>query len=206
MNIITIRSSLKCLQSLQSKDYFFYQNVKKILSSPRLIATNQYSSWSAQINSIDRKTQRKYAYNHRIDSNVIVYINRNFTTTIKNSSQVALKPKSSDGKNKSKKSATKDETNNAQAKNENQSKVEEKSNENEKQTDTQTTATSSSTDDPVKTQPIETEKKLSLTAKFKKMYKEYWYVLVPVHLVTSAAWMGGFYYLSTRYYLKAFFL
>lgn len=29
------------------------------------------------------------------------------------------------------------------------------------------------------------------------MYKDYWYVLVPVHLVTSAAWLGGFYYLAS---------
>lgn len=37
---------------------------------------------------------------------------------------------------------------------------------------------------------------LGLFARFKKMYKEYWYVLLPVHVVTSAAWLGGFYYLA----------
>uniref|UniRef100_A0A336MH59 CSON014723 protein n=1 Tax=Culicoides sonorensis TaxID=179676 RepID=A0A336MH59_CULSO len=37
---------------------------------------------------------------------------------------------------------------------------------------------------------------LGLFAKFKKMYKEYWYVLVPVHLATSAVWFGTFYYAS----------
>lgn len=41
-------------------------------------------------------------------------------------------------------------------------------------------------------------KKLSLLQRFKEMYKKYWYVLVPVHLVTSAAWFGGFYYLAER--------
>jgi len=40
------------------------------------------------------------------------------------------------------------------------------------------------------------EKKLSLLQRFKQMYRDYWYVLVPVHLVTSAAWFGGFYYLA----------
>jgi len=25
------------------------------------------------------------------------------------------------------------------------------------------------------------------------MYRDYWYVLIPVHLVTSACWLGGFY-------------
>lgn len=44
----------------------------------------------------------------------------------------------------------------------------------------------------------ETEKKLSIFQKFKDMYKKYWYVLVPVHLVTSACWFGGFYYLAKR--------
>lgn len=29
------------------------------------------------------------------------------------------------------------------------------------------------------------------------MYKEYWYVLVPVHCVTSVFWFGGFYYAAT---------
>lgn len=39
--------------------------------------------------------------------------------------------------------------------------------------------------------------KLGLFARFKKMYKEYWYVLVPVHCVTSVFWLGGFYYAAT---------
>uniref|UniRef100_A0A2M3ZBT0 DUF1279 domain-containing protein n=1 Tax=Anopheles braziliensis TaxID=58242 RepID=A0A2M3ZBT0_9DIPT len=29
------------------------------------------------------------------------------------------------------------------------------------------------------------------------MYKEYWYVLVPVHCITSVVWFGSFYYAST---------
>ena len=29
--------------------------------------------------------------------------------------------------------------------------------------------------------------------KFKKMFKDYWYVLIPVHGVTSLAWFGSFY-------------
>lgn len=44
----------------------------------------------------------------------------------------------------------------------------------------------------------EEKKKLSLLQRFKEMYKKYWYVLVPVHLVTSAFWFGGFYYLAKR--------
>lgn len=42
------------------------------------------------------------------------------------------------------------------------------------------------------------EKKPSLYARFKQMYKQYWYVLLPVHIATSCVWLGGFYYLSQR--------
>ncbi|XP_050070705.1 uncharacterized protein C18orf19 homolog A [Anopheles maculipalpis] len=45
--------------------------------------------------------------------------------------------------------------------------------------------------------PAPAPEKLGLFARFKKMYKEYWYVLVPVHCVTSVMWFGGFYYAST---------
>lgn len=37
---------------------------------------------------------------------------------------------------------------------------------------------------------------MSLAQKFKKMLKDYWYVLVPVHLATSVVWFGGFYILA----------
>lgn len=47
------------------------------------------------------------------------------------------------------------------------------------------------------TEPPAVPEKLGLFARFKKMYKEYWYVLVPVHCLTSVAWFGGFYYAST---------
>lgn len=39
---------------------------------------------------------------------------------------------------------------------------------------------------------------MGLFAKFKHMYKQYWYVLIPVHVLTSVGWFGGFYYLSKR--------
>nr|XP_014286684.1 protein FAM210A [Halyomorpha halys] len=41
------------------------------------------------------------------------------------------------------------------------------------------------------------EKKLSIFKRFKAMYRDYWYVLVPVHLVTSAVWFGSFYYMAS---------
>lgn len=42
----------------------------------------------------------------------------------------------------------------------------------------------------------EPEKKLTLYQRFKSMYRDYWYVLVPVHLVTSVGWFGSFYYMA----------
>lgn len=42
------------------------------------------------------------------------------------------------------------------------------------------------------------KQKLSIFKRFKAMYRDYWYVLVPVHLVTSAVWFGSFYYMARR--------
>lgn len=44
----------------------------------------------------------------------------------------------------------------------------------------------------------EKEEKLSLFKRFKVMYRDYWYVLVPVHIVTSTMWFGGFYFMAKR--------
>nr|CAD7588069.1 unnamed protein product [Timema genevievae] len=37
--------------------------------------------------------------------------------------------------------------------------------------------------------------KLSLLQRFKQMYRDYWYVLVPVHVITSIGWFGAFFYM-----------
>ncbi|XP_034141877.1 uncharacterized protein C18orf19 homolog A-like [Drosophila guanche] len=37
---------------------------------------------------------------------------------------------------------------------------------------------------------------MGLFAAFRHMYKQYWYVLIPVHWVTSAGWLVGFYFLA----------
>ncbi|KAG4079134.1 hypothetical protein HA402_001105 [Bradysia odoriphaga] len=44
---------------------------------------------------------------------------------------------------------------------------------------------------------VEPPKKQGIVARFKELTRKYWYVLVPVHVVTSAGWLAGFYYLST---------
>jgi len=38
--------------------------------------------------------------------------------------------------------------------------------------------------------------KEGIVKKFKKMAKDYWYVLIPVHVATSIVWFGGFYMLT----------
>lgn len=53
-------------------------------------------------------------------------------------------------------------------------------------------------DDETNVDVEEVPQKLGLVAKFKQMFKKYWYVLVPVHCVTSVGWFAGFYYLSSR--------
>lgn len=41
-------------------------------------------------------------------------------------------------------------------------------------------------------------KKMGLFKKFKQMYRDYWYVLIPVHVATSTCWAGLFYYVAKR--------
>ncbi|XP_067120544.1 uncharacterized protein C18orf19 homolog A [Centruroides vittatus] len=40
------------------------------------------------------------------------------------------------------------------------------------------------------------EKKMSLIQRYKTMLKDYWYVLIPVHVATSLVWFGSFYYVA----------
>ncbi|XP_068251178.1 uncharacterized protein C18orf19 homolog A isoform X2 [Palaemon carinicauda] len=62
-------------------------------------------------------------------------------------------------------------------------------NQNEIQTSKLTSSKSSST---VQNEGVK-EEKLSLVQKFKLMYKQYWYVLIPVHVATSLVWYGSFF-------------
>lgn len=41
--------------------------------------------------------------------------------------------------------------------------------------------------------------KQGLIQKFKLMYRDYWYVLLPVHVATSIVWFGSFYYTVRRF-------
>lgn len=108
---------------------------------------------------------------------------RCFSTTDKNKNQTELKSKPQDENIRDLHNHKNNENQNQTKSRESQAKIESQEQENQ---DERTS---------VKTQP---EEKLSLTAQFKKMWKDYWYVLLPVHLVTSSIWFGGIYYLSTR--------
>lgn len=41
--------------------------------------------------------------------------------------------------------------------------------------------------------PKESTKKVSVFAKMKQMTKDYWHVLIPVHVITSIGWVAIFY-------------
>ncbi|XP_022127241.2 uncharacterized protein C18orf19 homolog A [Pieris rapae] len=53
---------------------------------------------------------------------------------------------------------------------------------------------STQSNDGIKPSQPDQDKKSGLIQRFKQMYRDYWYVLVPVHMATSAVWFGGFYY------------
>lgn len=61
-----------------------------------------------------------------------------------------------------------------------------------------TTTTDSAKTPDMSLEALEEVEKLGLFARFKKMAKDYWYVLIPVHVATSSLWLGGFYYASKR--------
>ncbi|XP_075441536.1 protein FAM210A isoform X1 [Ascaphus truei] len=51
--------------------------------------------------------------------------------------------------------------------------------------------------DPIETDPLQ-DKSISLLQRFKKTFKQYGKVLIPVHLVTSTFWFGSFYYAAMK--------
>jgi len=44
-----------------------------------------------------------------------------------------------------------------------------------------------------KSKEVGEKDKKGVVAKFKQMFKDYWYVLIPVHVATSLVWYGGFF-------------
>lgn len=44
---------------------------------------------------------------------------------------------------------------------------------------------------------IEDDKSQNIFQRFKNMAKQYWYIVLPVHLVTSTVWFGSFYFIAS---------
>lgn len=182
MNPTTVRSIIKCGFSLCSKDLFVHPSTSRILYTSN---RNYCVPWS---NQRFTSLQPPIGFKQWSVNSCIVSFDHHqlyFSTSLPyNNSQTALKPKSPDRNDdddkKPKKGTVKSSVGD---KVENQSKVE-----------IETEHAANKTED-----VPQIEEKLSLTAKFKRMYKEYWYVLLPVHVFTSCFWFTGFYYLSTRY-------
>lgn len=177
MNGITVRNIFRCGYLLCSKDLFVNPRTSRILYN--YAVGKDLTTWSNQRSSYISTSIGLNAWN--INNSLITINHRYLSTTIPHNGKTALKPKS-DENCKDEKKQTKN-TNKVTA----NDKVESQAN-----IDAKTEHTD-------KYEVPEVEEKLSLTAKFKKMYKDYWYILLPVHIVTSSFWFTGFYYLSTRY-------
>lgn len=180
MNGTTMRNLLKCGYSLGTKDILLFSNTSRILHNYTAdknyctsLPTHQNHRYTFLLRSLEAK--------HWNGS--ILLDPRCFSTTSSQNVQTALKPKNPERNGSKKVSKDKDK----------EKSVSDDKIESQKKADLET--------EPVtdKSEPLpQSDENLTLTARFKKMYKEYWYVLLPVHVVTSSLWLGGFYYLSTR--------
>lgn len=180
MNGSTAKIILKCGYSLCSKELLFQPNTSRILFFGT--AERNYGSVAAkQRNTFILSPIGARRWN--VHNSLVSLDYRCLSTTLPHCGQAALKPKSSDRGNSNKQKKDTDKKN-ADSQVKSQRKI-----------DTET-----GTDNVVdKHEDVpQAEEKLTLTGRFKKMYKDYWYVLLPVHVFTSTFWFCGFYYLSTR--------
>lgn len=185
MNGSTARRILKCGYSVCSKELLCQPSTSRILFFGT-VERNYRGVAPNQRNTLSLAPTRARQWN--VNNSLVTLDYRCLSTTLPHCGQTALKPKSSDrgNSNKQKKDTEKKSTDSQV---ETQPKIE---------TETEN-AIDKNEDAP------QAEEKLSLTGKFKKMYKEYWYVLLPVHVFTSTFWFCGFYYLSTRWAIFEYF-
>jgi len=52
--------------------------------------------------------------------------------------------------------------------------------------------------------PSPDEKPQNIFQRFKNMAKKYWYIVLPVHLVTSTVWFGSFYFIASIFDVPSF--
>lgn len=50
---------------------------------------------------------------------------------------------------------------------------------------------------PPQPQTMDDDRSQNIFQRFKNMAKKYWYIVLPVHLVTSTVWFGSFYFLAS---------
>lgn len=181
MNGITVRNIFRCGYSLRSvlprTSRLLYKSTTDRNHTSCSIRPNQRITLIAP--SIGLK-----AWN--VNNSLISLNYRYLSTSLPHNGQTALKPKNPENRGNDKKQ--KKDTDKATTGNQVEAQP---------KTDAQTEKTVEKID-----AVPEIEEKLSLTAKFKKMWKDYWYVLMPVHFVTSTLWFTGFYYISTRYAIQ----
>lgn len=183
MNGSTVRKLMKSVYSLCSNDLLAQPGTSRILYNYTVERKYNNSRWSmhhiaANTSHLSPMTIRWNAHSSLVNTDFCRYL----STTLPHNGQTALKPKSP-GRGEKK-----------------QPKDTEKAFVDDDQPEKKTKSTTEDANvvAPTKTDAPKVEK-LTLTARFKKMYKEYWYVLLPVHVITSTVWLGGFYYLSSRY-------
>lgn len=189
-----MRQFVKCGYSLCTKHLYIQPSTSRILynctldksyGTSKSLQTHPHPHYSIVLGPLHAKQ-----WTHNNGYNNLVTVNhRYYFTTLPHRGQTVLKPKSPElndnkrrlSKDKEKISAT--------------NKIESKTTKNDAE---ETAAEKAAAKQPELADVQEIEEKLSLTAKFKKMYKDYWYVLLPVHIFTSTFWFAGFYYMSTR--------
>lgn len=185
MNGSTPRILLKYGYSLCSKELLVHPSTSRFLFN-YTTERNYCRPWSMQQNPRHTFSLPTVGFKYCSVNNSIVKFDhhRYFSTTPSQNGQTALKPKTPEPGAGNKQPKDKDKPV-GDGKVESQPRI---------QTETEHAKEQVELD-------AQSEEKPTLTARFKKMYKDYWYVLLPVHIGTSALWLGGFYYLSSRYAL-----
>lgn len=180
MNGSTPRNLLKYGYALCSKELLVHPSTSRFLSN-YTTERNYCQPWSMPQNQGHAFLVPNVGFKYwNVNNSIVKFDHRHFSTTSSQNGQTALKPKKTPEPGANNKQPQDKEKSVGDGTVESQPKIETEHAKEKVELDAQS------------------EKKPTLTAKFKKMYKEYWYVLLPVHVATSTLWIGGFYYLSSR--------
>lgn len=191
MNGSTVRRFLRHGYLFCMKDPFIQPRTSQILYNyslkcsyglSKILQSHQHQQFSFVLGSMPFKQWKPH------ENSLTSIDHQYFSTNVPLHGQIVLKPKSPEPNDKRREPKDKDKTIAAANKIEHQPKP----------TDVKTTSAEKTAAVEQPECDVQSDEKLSLTAKLKKMYKAYWYVLLPVHIFTSTFWFAGFYYMSTR--------